>query len=82
MTEFQWTPCSCHHAHCKLETPDNLGSFYQGCGFLPAERERIEAAFRSARLLREAYATGEANGGSIEWDQVDLAHEAALRVGT
>ncbi|HED14467.1 MAG TPA: hypothetical protein ENI62_12580 [Gammaproteobacteria bacterium] len=40
---------------------------------------RREAAFLSARLLIEAYHRGEEHAGSIDWDDLDQAYQAALR---
>ena len=34
-------------------------------------------ALRACELLVEAYKTGEANGGSVDWSDVDLAWEVA-----
>ena len=34
-------------------------------------------ALRACELLVEAYKTGEANGGSVDWSEVDLAWEVA-----
>ena len=39
---------------------------------------RREAAFQVGKLLIEAYRRGEARGGSIDWDELDLAYQAAL----
>ncbi len=38
-----------------------------------------DAAFQASRLLLEAYRRGEAQGGSIDWDDLDLAYQAALQ---
>ncbi|MBY0277381.1 hypothetical protein K2Z84_18775 [Candidatus Binatia bacterium] len=40
--------------------------------------ERIDAAFRAARILVHAYQCGFENSGSIPWAQLDDAYEAAL----
>lgn len=43
------------------------------------ELRRRAEALHAAHLLVEAYRRGEESGGSIDWADLDRAHEAALR---
>ncbi|OOG28855.1 hypothetical protein B1C78_00535 [Thioalkalivibrio denitrificans] len=40
---------------------------------------RQRAAMKSARMLVEAYRRGEAEGGSIDWADIDAAYSEALK---
>lgn len=82
MTELNWIPCPCGAAVCKRSYPEEMGRFPMGAGFEPAERDRIEAAFRAARLLREAYQAGNFDGACIDWADLDEAHAVALQART
>jgi hypothetical protein len=41
-------------------------------------RYQNKAALQVGKLLINAYRRGEAQGGSIDWDELDLAYQAAL----
>jgi hypothetical protein len=43
------------------------------------EDQRRAAAFQACRLLAQAYELGLASGGSVDWEDVDLAHERATQ---
>ena len=43
------------------------------------KNKQIANAEASCKALIRAYANGEKNGGSIEWSELDHAHELALK---
>lgn len=54
-THFTWKKCNCGSKVCKLEYPQEIGSFYQGTGFSPDEKEMIENAFKAKVMLANAF---------------------------
>lgn len=50
-TQLTWKKCNCGSPHCKLEYPQEIGSFYQGTGFSPEEKELMTKAFDALKQL-------------------------------
>lgn len=43
-----------------------------------AEGEVLKAALLTCQMLKQAYENGEADGGEMDWNDVDQAHDQAL----
>lgn len=51
--ELTWRKCSCINSSCTYEYPNEIGSFYQGTGFSPEEKEFLNEAVAALAMITD-----------------------------
>lgn len=70
--------CAHEAVACDFEEVDDGEAWPEPAACVKALRRR-EAAQAAARALVEAYRRSEEAGGSVDWEDLDVAHALALR---